>query len=226
MKYELTLKRNGGIPENELLADLKMVSQKLGRNSFSMDDYEKNGHFGRGSFKHKFGSWNKALNKAGLEILKRGNNTITNDELFNNLATVWESLGRQPSQSDLDADVSLFHAGTYKKKFGTYNNALKLFVKWIGNENISVGGKVNDETFDIDIKRHKTKRAINDRLRWIIIKRDNFKCQHCGWSPAKDTGDRKLEVDHIIPWSKGGETILENLQTLCSKCNGGKSNLE
>ncbi|WP_343324290.1 HNH endonuclease signature motif containing protein [Streptococcus sp. Marseille-P8640] len=34
-----------------------------------------------------------------------------------------------------------------------------------------------------------------------------------------------LHVDHIIPWSKGGETVLGNLQTLCSKCNLGKSDL-
>jgi 5-methylcytosine-specific restriction endonuclease McrA len=32
-------------------------------------------------------------------------------------------------------------------------------------------------------------------------------------------------VDHIVPWSKGGETILENLRTLCSKCNLGKGNV-
>jgi len=41
---------------------------------------------------------------------------------------------------------------------------------------------------------------------------------------AKDPGV-ELHVDHIFPWSKGGETVFENLQTLCSKCNGGKSNL-
>ncbi|MBA3003530.1 MAG: HNH endonuclease [Desulfurivibrio sp.] len=33
-----------------------------------------------------------------------------------------------------------------------------------------------------------------------------------------------FHVDHIELWSKGGETVLENLQTLCSVCNLGKSN--
>jgi 5-methylcytosine-specific restriction endonuclease McrA len=33
-----------------------------------------------------------------------------------------------------------------------------------------------------------------------------------------------IEGDHIIPWSKGGETVMENLQTLCFACNQGKTN--
>ena len=34
-----------------------------------------------------------------------------------------------------------------------------------------------------------------------------------------------LHVDHIIPWSQGGETVIDNLQTLCSDCNLGKGAL-
>lgn len=56
------------------------------------------------------------------------------------------------------------------------------------------------------------------------IKRDNFKCCACGASPAK-APSVELHIDHIIPWSKGGETTIDNLQTLCSKCNLGKSDL-
>ena len=34
----------------------------------------------------------------------------------------------------------------------------------------------------------------------------------------------QFEVDHIIPWSKGGKTILDNAQLLCKKCNTEKTN--
>ncbi|HEX4614769.1 MAG TPA: HNH endonuclease signature motif containing protein [Stellaceae bacterium] len=44
----------------------------------------------------------------------------------------------------------------------------------------------------------------------------------CGASPAKDPAVT-LHVDHIVPWSKGGETVLSNLQTLCAPRNIGKA---
>lgn len=62
------------------------------------------------------------------------------------------------------------------------------------------------------------------RLRFEVLARDRFTCRFCGASPAKDPSVT-LHIDHIVPWSKGGETTLINLQTLCSKCNLGKSNL-
>ncbi|HIY39301.1 MAG TPA: HNH endonuclease, partial [Candidatus Agathobaculum merdigallinarum] len=76
----------------------------------------------------------------------------------------------------------------------------------------------------ISEKSRKTRRDINLRLRFRVMQRDNFKCCICGASPANDP-TVVLHIDHIMPWSKGGETIMENLQTLCSKCNLGKSNL-
>ena len=68
----------------------------------------------------------------------------------------------------------------------------------------------------------KKSRKIPDKLRYKVLKRDNFKCCACGASPAKDS-TVELHIDHIVQFSKGGATTLENLQTLCSKCNLGKS---
>lgn len=70
----------------------------------------------------------------------------------------------------------------------------------------------------------RTSRNIPDRIRYQVLKRDNFKCCACGASPATCPGV-ELHIDHIVPYSKGGETVIENLQTLCSKCNLGKSNV-
>ena len=66
-----------------------------------------------------------------------------------------------------------------------------------------------------------TKRDPSLSLRFRVLKRDHFTCCCCGASPAKDPSV-ELHIDHIIPWAKGGETTLDNLQTLCSHCNLGK----
>ena len=71
------------------------------------------------------------------------------------------------------------------------------------------------------MKYAKYQRSIlSDSLRYDVLKRDNFTCQICGASSKND--GVKLEVDHIFPVSKGGKTEMNNLQTLCERCNRGK----
>lgn len=62
---------------------------------------------------------------------------------------------------------------------------------------------------------------MSDSLRYDVLKRDGFRCKICGASAEEGA---KLHVDHIIPVSKGGKTEMNNLQTLCDRCNIGKSN--
>ena len=57
-------------------------------------------------------------------------------------------------------------------------------------------------------------------LRFTILERDQFTCQYCGQSAP----DVRLEVDHIIPVTKGGTDEIENLKTSCYACNMGKNN--
>ena len=57
---------------------------------------------------------------------------------------------------------------------------------------------------------------------WAVLARDKWKCLSCGRSAREDRV--LLEVDHIIPRSRGGSDDMINLQTLCKKCNIGKSN--
>jgi hypothetical protein len=58
-------------------------------------------------------------------------------------------------------------------------------------------------------------------LRGQIKERDNFACVNCGVSIQAEP-HLLLEVDHIIPVSKGGLSVESNLQTLCWKCNRSK----
>lgn len=61
--------------------------------------------------------------------------------------------------------------------------------------------------------RHR--RHIPDALRRAVYERDGFACLHCGVSEG-------LSLDHIHPYSMGGEDTFDNLQTLCRPCNSRK----
>jgi ATP adenylyltransferase len=59
---------------------------------------------------------------------------------------------------------------------------------------------------------------ISDSLRYQVLREAKGRCALCGIT--KD--DKPLDIDHIIPKAKGGKTIYENLQVLCSTCNRTK----
>jgi predicted restriction endonuclease len=152
-----------------------------------------------------------------------------------NIEQVWRKLGRQPHYSDMRKPLSKYCGGAYEYRWGSWRKALEAFIAFINEEDKYISNikqkmveNSNDHAItDIDKKEpccKKVTRTISVRLRFIVMKRDSFKCRLCGASPALKPG-LVLHVDHIKPLSKGGDTVLENLQTLCDKCNIGKSDL-
>lgn len=61
---------------------------------------------------------------------------------------------------------------------------------------------------------------ISGPMQYEVLKRAKGRCELCGVS--RDA--KALQVDHIVPRSKGGLTVLENLQALCYTCNAQKQN--
>lgn len=68
--------------------------------------------------------------------------------------------------------------------------------------------------------RQKERGKLSSRLRYEVFKRDGFRCVYCGRTASDGV---TLHADHIVPIAKGGQTVIDNLQTLCSECNAGKS---
>lgn len=110
---------------------------------------------------------------------------------------------------------------------------------------VSPGGNSSSKSiFKLDLSNlNKLINYLNDKIKWrnsmagqralmttklrnFIKQRDNYTCRNCGLG-IKNEQNLLLEIDHILPISKGGKTIENNLQTLCWKCNrtkGAKTN--
>jgi hypothetical protein len=224
-EFQLRLRRRN-IPELEIIEDMQRVSEEVGSGSLTKVQYDERGMFGATTILRKFGTWNKALENAGLLVMNRQD--IRNEELFQNLAEVWTKLGRQPfgrEMSDKSAG-SIFSLGTYEKRFGSWNNSLLAFVEYINTGSDQGGELVRTGTADMGLakRQRRTPRDVNWRLRAKILIRDCCICKMYGDSPAKNS-DTVLHVDHILGWANGGETLEENLQTLCAPCNIGKSDV-
>lgn len=214
-----------GSSDDELLADLRRSAKELGRETVTIAEYELAGKTHPSTIQRRFGSWPKALELAGLQP-SRSKIGISDDELFENVKSLWISLGRQPRYSEVKVPASKFSVGTYEKRFGSWSKALGRFVEWINSEPIDTltqeSNLVEKVTQPQQVKR-RTRREISDRQRFRILVRDGFRCRACGASPLIQAGV-ELHVDHILPWSKGGETTDENLESKCKQCNLGKGN--
>ena len=221
MKYVFTPYRDS-VDDSELLSDLKRVAALLDTNTIIQREYIQYGNYRIETVLYRFGNWNNALEQANLSLSSNHQHSI--EDLFENIERVWQIKGKQPVRSDMNnKSISKISSGAYVRRFGTWNNALKSFVDYMNQEEQSEERVI---PLSVGEKRYgkQATRDINLRLRWRILQRDNFKCCKCGASPATDPSVI-LHIDHIIPMAKGGETTPNNLQTLCSKCNLGKSDL-
>ena len=101
----------------------------------------------------------------------------------------------------------------------------------LGGQQIYCGSKkdktgcsyIASKSYLINPKRRVTRgrRQRLLKLRFMTLKRFNYTCQYCG----RKAPDVVLEVDHIIPKSRGGTDGLGNYTVACKECNIGKSDV-
>ena len=241
LRNERTKSELKRIKNEDYYADLQRIAKQLNKDTVLYEEYRQYGKYAAEHVFSRFKTWDKALLAAGLQHTGLARSRIDEQTLFDELERIWTKLGRQPTSTDITkGNISKYSLDTYKRRFGGWRKALEAFVEYINLDSLEETdeeeikeNKINDQdniskTVNVEKplqkKEHRTSRNINARMRFKVLKRDNFKCCACGASPAKDPSV-DLHVDHIIAWAKGGETVIDNLQTLCSKCNLGKSDI-
>lgn len=197
------------ISEEELFQNIEEMWVKLGRQPRVTEIQRPLSKYSPGVYENRFGTWRKALSKFVAYI--------NNEES--------SSSGAAPSftSDHVKSLLELSQGLPSESVLAPQSKPTPDFVAKLAED--PCRGETTEELGIESSTQHKTKRNINWRLRFVVMRRDNFKCKNCGRSPATDSSI-VLHVDHKTAWANGGETVPENLETLCSKCNIGKSDLE
>jgi hypothetical protein len=206
------------MPDAGLLDLLRRMAREAGGDTITAYAMMRRGGPNVATFRRRFGSWANAMRAAGLR-LGRGARRHTDADCFENLRAVWKFHGRQPTAREMREPPSVIGPDAYLRRFGRWNLALARFAQ------LANRGKLADPKGytppPAPAVQPRKQRTTPLHLRFQVLTRDNFRCTACGISPAIYPACR-LQVDHILPASKGGATELGNLRTLCSLCNLGR----
>jgi len=109
--------------KEQLLHYLEKFSKEIGRTP-SINDINKNKKYPSSStYMNRFGTWNRSLKAAGLKVnLKK---KYDKKEMLDSLVQLSNELGTVPKTKDLVGKRWIASSSTYRKMFGTWNNALK-----------------------------------------------------------------------------------------------------
>lgn len=229
MKYDRV--RVDSKDKKQIIEELRRVGG-VAEGRLTRHEFDRHSKYCKGSTIIKyFGSWQLALREAGMIqdfTRKPRRDRIPEKVLIAELVRIWKGIGHRPSKSEWEASDAIYSYTTYKERFGGWKNACKSAFAVIGIdsepiETSSAKESINYEAI-VKLKPDQT-RNIPLKLRLKVFRRDDYKCQICGKSPAIRHGV-VLHIDHIVPFAKGGKSILDNLRTLCSECNIGRGSDE
>lgn len=153
------------------------------------------------------------------EIIKRCYNSFVDNKYYENYPIKEIVISLTPRNAKEPWDyVNGIHI-TFNKRMTEEDYVLQL-IKVIDEIDLVIGDFIL-WTDTKKVKKPNSQRIISGTTRQNVLMRDNYTCQICG-ATVKDGA--KLEIDHIIPYSKGGTTDENNLQVLCQQCNREKHN--
>jgi hypothetical protein len=196
--------------EASIIAELQRIACERGTKQITSEDIDKYGRVSSATVARKFGLLRHALVAAGLE--PSAFYRATDEELLGELAKLWtqtmRDLGRSPLAKDAEKYGFPASPQTISLRFGSWKKALEATARAM-NE--------SGEILIPEIRPGTKRTPLSLARRFDVFKRDRYTCRIC----RKAGGE--LEVDHIVPVSKGGTNAMDNLQTVCWPCNRGKA---
>ncbi|QAU13523.1 hypothetical protein EKH57_12830 [Halorubrum sp. BOL3-1] len=143
---DLSVNKQSSVTDSELLAELRRLYDKIGETPTSRDMAEK-GNYAPSTYSIAFGTWNSAIQEAGLELGKQ--REIPASKLIDELQRLADDLGEPPTVHQME-ERGQFGASTYSTEFGSWNEALRE-----ANLGTNKEGNIDDSDLLDEIQRLK-----------------------------------------------------------------------
>ena len=114
-RFELSRVSGQPVSDADLTADLGRVTASLGKDTIGHKEYRRVGRYDDSTVTRRFGSWNAALKAAGLAVSNEVG--VEDEQLFENILTLWQHYGRQPRRRELALPPSRVSQSPYSRRF-------------------------------------------------------------------------------------------------------------
>jgi 5-methylcytosine-specific restriction endonuclease McrA len=206
---DLPVVKRDRLAEDELLGEVRRVANELGETP-SVTQMETLGQIYPSVYIKRFGSWNDAIEAAGLDPTPQPSR-IKKETLLTELQNVIDSIDDVPTAEEFET-YSEYSRGPYLREFGSWNEAIRA----LGYEpRYPRGGEDEYRYYGPDWQARRERR----------IEIDQYQCQKCGLSRAQHYQEynQDLSVHHIRRLrefnSYENANSLTNLITVCTECH-------
>jgi hypothetical protein len=107
----------------DIISEIQRVAKLLASNRVSQDDFEKHGQMSLNGVTYVFGSWNRAIEAAGLEVWEpakhRADRALSDAELMDEIIRLTRELRKPPSDREMGS-IGMFSPKPYVKRWGTF----------------------------------------------------------------------------------------------------------
>ena len=227
MPFSMQRRRSDKIDSKLIFHELVKFATKNNYVAFGSRDFDarkkEDNRIHSSTVKREFDSWGNAMDRLKEYLAKRGTPLKPRDkghydsaDLVAEMKRIWLLVGHRPSKLEWQANAPNISYSTYKRYYGSWEAACLAFVEG------TMPGSHQSKKIIGNSTAVRNPRDVPPKMRLEVFKRDQHSCVFCG----RGSPEHKLHADHKVPWSKGGKTILDNLQTLCATCNAAKGNSE
>lgn len=141
-----------------VIAEIQRVAKLLNVSSLTRQQFEASANISATTVRRSFGSWNKAIEAAGLTPITPENQpknyAATDEEYLQEIIRVTKVLGKRPTGAEFSTDIARYSERPYRARWGTWSNAVDEAYRVYGFPLEDQSKEINESNTPISVGNH------------------------------------------------------------------------